>query len=59
MIFKLEEKMTYNTKQKDDILEVIKQKHTDFTIKDILKVLHISVQTFKILIEQLRGEGFA
>ncbi|MBQ3475323.1 MAG: transcriptional repressor [Bacilli bacterium] len=51
--------MTYNTKQKDIILEVIKHKHTDFTIKDILNELNgrIGLTTIYRLVDKLVNEG--
>ena len=51
--------MTYNTKQKDIILEVIKNKKTDFTIKDIMNEVEdkIGLTTIYRLVDKLLEDG--
>ena len=51
--------MTYNTKQKDIILELIKKKNTDFTIKEIDSELEgkIGLTTIYRLIDKLVATG--
>lgn len=52
--------MTYNTKQKDQILETISAKTSDFTIKEIcaeLAAKNISQATVYRAVEKLESEG--
>lgn len=49
----------YKTKQKDKILEIIKQKHHEFTIKDIYEEIkdEVGLTTIYRLVEKLVNEG--
>lgn len=49
----------YNTKQKDIILNVIKSKHSDFTIKDLYNELNgdVGLTTIYRLIDKLVIDG--
>ena len=50
---------TYNTKQKDIILKLIKQKPSEFTIKDLYKEVktEVGLTTYYRLIDQLLENG--
>ena len=50
----------YNTKQKDIILNVIKSKHSDFTIKDLYNELNgdVGLTTIYRLIDKLVIDGY-
>ena len=51
--------MSYNTKQKDIILELIKKYHHEFTVKDIYESIKESVglTTIYRLVDKLVDEG--
>ncbi len=51
--------MTYNTKQKDIIIDLIKKQKKDFTIKDIYSKLDgkIGLSTIYRLIDRLESDG--
>ena len=51
--------MSYNTKQKDKILEIIKSKKHEFTIKDIYEKLNeeVGLTTIYRYIDKLVNEG--
>ena len=51
--------MTYNTKQKDLIIEAIKQQQKEFTIKDLYKSLdtNIGLSTIYRLIDKMILDG--
>ena len=59
IIFKLGGYMSYNTKQKDLILDIIKSKRTSFTVKDIYNELDNScgLTTIYRLVDKLVSEG--
>ena len=50
---------TYNTKQKERILNIIKEKHQEFTIKDIYEVLkeEVGLTTIYRLVDKLVSEN--
>ena len=52
--------MSYNTKQKDLILEIIKTKKCDFTVKDLYENLNhkVGLTTIYRFIEKMEKEGF-
>lgn len=51
--------MTYNTKQKDIILNIIKEQNREFTIKDIYDLVkdNTGLTTIYRLVDKLVGEG--
>ena len=50
--------MTYNTKQKNDLLEIIKKEKHSFTVKDIYsKVNGVGLTTIYRLVDKLVDEG--
>ena len=51
--------MTYNTKQKDVILDIIKKQKKEFTIKDIYELVKddTGLTTIYRLVDKLVGEG--
>ncbi len=50
---------TYNTKQKERILNIIKERHQEFTIKDIYEVLkeEVGLTTIYRLVDKLVSEN--
>ena len=51
--------MTYNTKQKEIILDIIEKQHNSFTVKDIYNKLDkkIGLTTIYRLVDKLMSEG--
>lgn len=51
---------SYNTKQKQKILEIVKKQNKEFTVKDIYNVFdgEVGLTTIYRMIDKLVGEGF-